>query len=78
METHKNITADNHYINTSSGPTNVRIDYVLADLNSPLYLFKTPSMYDFMSVLYGSEKYGIVGETSGFVLLERNYTDPIK
>jgi len=78
MDFFDNITADNHYINTSSGPVNMRIDYVLADLKSPSYLSTTPSMYDFMSILYGSGKYGIVGEASGFVLLERNYKGPIK
>jgi uncharacterized membrane protein len=78
MDFSDNITASNHYLNTSSGLVNARIDYVLADLNSPLYLSTTPSMYDFTSILYGSEQYGIAGEASGFVLLERNYTGPIK
>ncbi|MEM3592961.1 MAG: hypothetical protein QXW67_03665 [Candidatus Micrarchaeia archaeon] len=73
-----NITANDHYFNTWSGLVNGRIDYVLADMNSPQYLSTTPSMYNFMSVLYGSGQYGIIGETLGFVLLKQNYTGLIK
>ncbi|MGC8496834.1 MAG: DUF2079 domain-containing protein [Thermoplasmata archaeon] len=73
-----NITASNHYMNTSTGLVNARIDYVLADMNSPQYLSTTPSMYDFTSVLYGSGQYGIVGEASGFVLLKQHYAGPIQ
>ncbi|MEM3209811.1 MAG: hypothetical protein QXM24_04205 [Saccharolobus sp.] len=73
-----NITADDHYFNTSSGFVNARIDHVLADTTSLQYLSTTPSMYNFTSVLYGSGQYGIICEASGFVLLKQNYTGLIK
>ncbi|MEM5784828.1 MAG: DUF2079 domain-containing protein, partial [Candidatus Aenigmatarchaeota archaeon] len=60
-----------------------RIDYVIAyvygggyhwTLNSPYNL----TMYDIVNKLYGSGEYGLVAEASGIVLLERNYTGPMK
>jgi hypothetical protein len=35
-------------------------------------------MYDLVNRLYGSGEYGLVAEASGIVLLERNYTGPMK
>ncbi|MEM3431681.1 MAG: hypothetical protein QW783_04025, partial [Candidatus Micrarchaeia archaeon] len=73
-----NITANDHYFNTSNGLVNTRIDHVFADITPLQYLSTTPSMYNFTSVLYGSEQYRIIGEASGFVLLKQNYTVLIK
>ncbi|MEM3845754.1 MAG: DUF2079 domain-containing protein, partial [Candidatus Parvarchaeota archaeon] len=71
-----NITIDNHYMRVVSGHIyNVRIDYVLANIESPYYLEKSPeSMYNFTKLFYGSGEYGILAEASGIVLLEKNYT----
>ncbi|MEM0061390.1 MAG: DUF2079 domain-containing protein, partial [Fervidicoccaceae archaeon] len=65
---------------------NARIDYILADMYAfysytwPNYpsLPNSPSMYDFTHLFYGSGEYGIVAEASGIVLLEKNYTGPLK
>ncbi|MEM0309583.1 MAG: hypothetical protein QXJ93_01735 [Candidatus Rehaiarchaeum fermentans] len=73
-----NITANDHYFNTSNGLVNTRIDHVLAEMTSLQYLSITPSIYNFTSVLYGSGQYRIIGKASGFVLLKQNYTVLIK
>ncbi|MEM3265611.1 MAG: hypothetical protein QXH07_06630, partial [Thermoplasmata archaeon] len=52
-------------------------DYVISDTLSPTYSVNSPSMYDFTHLFYGSGEYGILAESSGFVLLGRNYTGPI-
>ncbi|MEM3753685.1 MAG: DUF2079 domain-containing protein [Candidatus Micrarchaeaceae archaeon] len=72
-----NLTAHGQYLNVNGKNISARIDYIVADLNSPWYLAGVPNMYNFTSVLYGSGQYGIVAEASGFVLLERNYTGGI-
>ncbi|MEM4068179.1 MAG: DUF2079 domain-containing protein, partial [Candidatus Micrarchaeaceae archaeon] len=74
-----NITVDNHYMRVASGHIyNVRIDYVLADIENPYYWQESPeSMYNFTKLFYGSGEYGILAEAYPIVLLERNYTGPI-
>ncbi len=73
-----NITGNDHYINTSQGLLNARIDYVIADMDSLQYTSGYPSMYNFLSTFYSSGEYGIIGEASGIVLLEKNYSGPLK
>lgn len=55
---------------------NSKIDFVLAYLNSVTLYTGDPSMYTFLTALYGSGIYGIVAEDMGFVLLERGFTGP--
>ncbi len=73
-----NITPNGQFLNISGRYINAKIDYVLADLNSQYYVSGNPSMYNFTSLFYSSGKFGIVAEASGFILLERNYTGPVK
>ncbi|MGB9734485.1 MAG: DUF2079 domain-containing protein, partial [Conexivisphaera sp.] len=61
----------------------VRVDYVLSDPYSSWYYFKeappyNASMYDFVREFYSSGEYGLLGEASGMMLLERNYTGPVR
>ncbi|MEM3873356.1 MAG: hypothetical protein QXE05_12425 [Nitrososphaeria archaeon] len=72
-----NLTAQSQDLNMSGKDVSARIDYIVADLNSPWYLAGAPNMYNFTSVLYGFGQYGIVPEAFGFVLLKRNYTGGI-
>ncbi|MCW1311537.1 MAG: DUF2079 domain-containing protein, partial [Candidatus Rehaiarchaeum fermentans] len=74
-----NITVDTHYMRVASGHIyNVRIDYVLADIESPWYWVEShESMYNFTKLFYGSGEYGILAEAYPIVLLERDYTGPI-
>ncbi|MEM3252327.1 MAG: hypothetical protein QXH07_05135 [Thermoplasmata archaeon] len=72
-----NLTAQSQVLNIGGKNVSVKIDYIVADLNSPWYLAGVPNMYNFTRVLYGSGQYGIVAEVSGFVLLEKNYTGGI-
>lgn len=58
--------------------TVVRADYVICDPLSWTYAYGQPSMADFVSVLYSSGAYGIVGEADGMLLLEHNYEGPVR
>ncbi|MGB9730178.1 MAG: DUF2079 domain-containing protein [Thermoprotei archaeon] len=73
-----NLTSDGVYLNLDGKNVYVKINYILADLKSRWYVSGNPSMYNFTSLFYSSGKFGIVAETSGFILLERNYTGPVK
>jgi uncharacterized membrane protein len=71
------------YFSYSGKWEKARIDYVLAYINGSGYHWKNNypynmSMYDLVNTLYGSGEYGLVAEASGIVLLERNYTGPMK
>ena len=72
--------APNHicYQTTNGNIVNARIDYILADQYSTWFYYGNPSMCDFVTKLYSGGHYGILAEASGLVLLERNYTGPIK
>ncbi|MEM3290593.1 MAG: hypothetical protein QW046_03670, partial [Candidatus Micrarchaeaceae archaeon] len=73
-----NISGEYHYANTSHGAVNLRIDYVLADLGSGFYYWGSPNMAKITNIFYGSGSYGLVAEASNIVLLEKNYTGPLK
>ena len=74
-----NLTPNHVYYQTTTGNiVNARIDYILADPYSPWFYYGDPSMCDFVSTLYSGGHYGILAEASGLLLLERNYTGPIK
>lgn len=54
----------------------VRFDYVIADQGSPQFFYGTPNMQDFVTAMYGSGAFGVLGEAGGMIVLERNYTGP--
>ena len=56
----------------------VPFDYAIADLNSPQFLYGTPSMQDFVQAMYGSGAYGILGEAGGMILLKHYYSGPVE
>jgi uncharacterized membrane protein len=58
--------------------TNVSLDWAIADLNSPWFLNGQVSMYEFTKLMLQSQKYGIVAEANGIILIERNYYGPVK
>jgi hypothetical protein len=59
--------------------TLVKVDYVLCDLSSTFTLLMgEPSMLDFVTLMYDSGGYGILGEAFGFLLMEWNYTGPVQ
>ncbi|MDG6913259.1 MAG: DUF2079 domain-containing protein [Nitrososphaerota archaeon] len=56
-----------------------QIDYVISfpeDLQ--IYTWGNPSMFDLVRSMYSSGDFGILAEASGIILLEHNYTGPIK
>jgi uncharacterized membrane protein len=78
--------SDSFPININNHWTSVKIDYALADPESYLYhitkrvlepngtIADGPSMFDFIHVMFESGMYGLLGEASGMILLERGYT----
>jgi uncharacterized membrane protein len=61
--------------------TLAHIDYLVDNPEGSLfYASTTPgiSMYTFARALYESGMYGVVGEASGMLLLERGYTGPVQ
>jgi uncharacterized membrane protein len=61
--------------------TNARISYLVDNPEGPLFYSSTTpgiSMYSFVRALYESGLYGVVGEASGMLLLERGYAGPVQ
>lgn len=59
----------------------IKIDYILADLNSTWYYFDSygyPSMAHLLSLFYQSGKYGVMVKQNGIILLKRDYRSPIQ
>lgn len=52
------------------------IDYVIAYVNAPSYIFfaGNPNMFTLLNIIYNSGLYGILAESNGFVVLERGYS----
>ena len=75
-----NATVQYHPMELITGQiVNPVIDYAIDDPYNNLYFtLGNPSMYDFIHLLYASGNYGILAEESGMLLLEKNYTGPIK
>ncbi len=87
----KNLTKDNildnrfpiKYANNNSFYS-TKINFVLAYISYPpesSFYFKSnsePSMWRIMQSLLNSGDYGVLAEASGFILLERNYSNPPK
>lgn len=57
---------------------NVKIDYAIGDAYTSNYFFASypgsPSMYNFLQVLYNSSLYGIYAQEGSVILLKRGYT----
>ena len=68
---------------TTGHPSTVRIDYVLADIADPTMYQSSlnpgyPSMNKIIIIFLNSGYYGILAQSTAFVLLERNYHGPVK
>ncbi len=68
---------------TSGNHSTVRIDYVLADIADPTVYQSSlnpgyPSMCEIMITFLNSGYYGILAQSTAFVLLARNYHGPVK
>jgi len=77
LNLNNNLTLNNNYIKVGNHNYKLRVDYILADLNSGWFYPGSESMYNFTKLFYGSGEYGILAEASGIVLLKKNYTGPI-
>ena len=56
----------------------IRFDYAIADQRSPTYSYGYPSMQEFVTAMYDSGAYGILGEAGGMIVLKHNYTGSIQ
>lgn len=65
------------YVNNRSNTTFTKIDYLLAYTQSSQYYLKfapgESTLYQILSLMLNSGKYGILAEASGFILVKRDY-----
>lgn len=65
------------FVNSRSNTTFTKIDYLLAYTQSSQYYLKfapeESTLYQILSLMINSGKYGILAEASGFILVKRDY-----